>query len=359
MKIADRYISIEFLKGFLLSLVGLLVIYIVVDLFEHISKFVDNDVTILVVFQYYLYEIPWIIGTTLSPIACLLGCFISLGNLSKHFELDALRFSGMSTYRMSVPLLCMGLLLSAAVFGINEVVAPVANQKKSSLDREKIKKRPKRCVAPGKNIYYSGENNKFYQIKFIDPRKGDIKGLTIYEFRSDYSLKQRLDAPRAMWRDSTWTLFNGSIKTFKPRSFEEISFGSLVLDIKETPLDFVKEVKHPLAMGFSEFKRYINKRQRSGDDVTKYLVDLNTRVAFPFMNLIVILLGFPLASKVRNIGFIIGFTIALFVSFLYWGLMQLGRALGHTGALSPVVAGALPNLVLLVIAGMLIWKFRK
>lgn len=359
MKIVDRYILSEFIRGFLISLVGLLVIYIIVDMFEHISKFVDNEVPVLGIIQYYVYQIPWIIGTTLSPIACLLGCFISVGNLSMHFELAAFRFSGMSSYRLCLSLLGVGVVLSTLILGMNETLSPITNQKEIDLERSKIQKHSNPYVVPSKGIYYSGEDNKFYHIKFIDPRKGIVTGLTIYEFMPDYSVKSRIDAPRAVWQKNKWHLFDGSIKLFKPNSFEQIDFDSLILNLSETPLDFVKESKPTMAMGFPEFKRYISKMQRSGEDVTKQMVDLYTRLSFPFMNLIVILLGFPLASKVRNIGFIIGFAIALFVSFMYWGLMQLAKALGQANRLSPIIASVLPNIVFLVAATVLIWKFRK
>ncbi|MBI4721971.1 MAG: LptF/LptG family permease [Candidatus Stahlbacteria bacterium] len=359
MKIADRYIMKEFVRGLFISLVGLLVIYIIVDVFEQISKFVDNGVSVYVIMQYYIYQIPWIIGTTLSPIACMLGCFISIGTLSRHFELAAFRFSGASAYRLSLPIFGIGIVFSVLVLVVNETLSPLLSQKKIELESERINKRPKVSIVPSRNIYYTGEDNKFYHIKYIDPRQGVIQGLTIYEFGVDYSIKRRSDAVRAVWDGRDWTLIKGSIKVFNPDAFAEMTFDSLVLGLKEAPLDLVKEVKSPLGMGFFEFRRYINKMQRGGEDVNKELVDLWTRLSFPFMNLIVLLLGFPLASRVRNTGFIIGFAIALFVSFLYWGFMQLAKAFGHSGLLSPAVASIMPNLIFFVGAAVLIWRFRK
>ncbi len=359
MKIVDRYILKEFIRGFLFSLVGLLAIYIIVDVFEQISKFVDKEVSILVIIQYYFYQIPWIIGTTISPIACLLGCFISIGNLSRQFELAALKFSGLSSYRILLPLFVAGFVLSGLTFVINETLMPKANQKRLLLEREKINKLPKRAVKPSKNVYYSGEDNRFYRIKFIDPKKGIINGLTIYEFFPNHTLKRRFDAKKAIWKNGKWELFDGAERIFKAHLFEDIYFNSLVLNIKESPLDFVKLRKESLSMGFFELRQHIKKLQKSGEDVTKKLVDLWTRVSFPFMNLIVILIGFPLATKVRNTGFIIGFAAALLVSFIYWGLMQLARAFGHTGSLSPMLASILPNSFFIIIGIFLLWKLRK
>jgi lipopolysaccharide export system permease protein len=359
MKLVDKYITKEFLRGFFISLVGLLAVYIIVDIFEQISKFVDYNVSTTFIILYYIYQIPWIIGTTLSPIACILGCFLSVGNLSKHFELAAFRFSGMSFYRLCRSPVIIGIVLSIMILGMNEFISPIGCQKKIELERKYLRKRPSHSITIGKEIYYSGENSKFYHIKFIDSRKGIIKGFTIYEFSPDYTLKKRTDAPHGRWRDGKWELFNGTQKIFSPRLFREINFDTLILHLKEKPQDFLRERKKPMAMGFFEFKEYIHKLRCSGEDITKPLVDLYLRISFPFMNLIVILLGFPIASKVRNIGFIIGFGVALFVSFIYWGLMQIAKAFGHAEILSPLFASILPNFAFLMVTLFLIWKFRK
>ena len=359
MKIADKYIIKDFIIGFLWSLFALVSIYIIVDAFESVSTFVDKKATIFTIIQYYVYQIPWIIGTIVCPVACLLGCFISVGNLSKHFELVALRAAGMSMYRLFLPLFFGGFILSWIVLGMNETILPWTNQKMLTLQREKINKLPKITVTPSTNIYYSGEGNRFYRMKFIDPANGVIKGLTIYEFLSDYTIKERVDAPRAVWKAGQWKLFDGSKRIFKNHSVTIIYFDSLLIRLKETPLDFVKGVKPALSMGFFEFREYTKKLQSQGKDVTKELVDLYSRISFPFMSLIVLLLGFPLASKVRSMGFVVGFATALLVSFSYWGLMQLAKAFGHAGILTTFPASLLPNAVFIVVGAILLYKVRK
>lgn len=359
MRIADKYISKEFILSFLWSLLSLVAIYIIVDIFENISTYVAKEASFFSIVQYYVYSLPLIIGTIISPVACLLGCFISVGNLSRHFEIVALKSSGLSLYRILAPLIFMGLILSILVLIMNETLLPRANERGIALKREQIEKRPQLTISPAKDIYYSGESNRFYHIKFIDPQKGIIKGLTIYEFIKGHTLKRRIDAPRALWKGSHWELFNGSERIFKPNSFEVIYFDTLIIHLNETPLELVKGTKPDLSMGFFEFKEHIEKLQRSGEDVRKQLVDLYVRLSFPFMNLIIILLGIPLASKVRSLGFIMGFAIALFASFIYWGLLQFAKAFGHTGILPPLGASLLPNLVFIIAGLILLWIARK
>lgn len=364
MKIGDKYIIKEFLINFAWSLISLLAIYTIVDIFEQISTYVDNKIPVIVIIQYYLYQVPYLVGTLLSPIACLLACVISIGNLSRHLELMSLRLAGVSFERLFVPMLWTGCVISVLVFVLNETLSPPITQRSLEIREKSInKKQGKKKLPPNYDVSYSGEDGSFYFIKFIDPSRGRIDGLTIYKLEKSSIVRERLDAKRAIYRQSAgqsgWWLFNGSQYVFSEDSHEVIYFDSMFCNIKEKPQDFVKELKSELAMGFIEFRNYVKRLQKRGDDVTKQLVDLNFRISFPFMNLIVILLGFPLASKVRNIGFIVGFAISLFFSFLYWGVSQLVRAYGHTGTLSPVVAGFLPNILFIVVGIALLYKFRK
>lgn len=108
-----------------------------------------------------------------------------------------------------------------------------------------------------------------------------------------------------------------------------------------------------------ELRNYIKNLNRQGEDSSGSVVDFYLRIAFPFMNLMVILLGFPLASKVRTLGFVLGFAIALFSSFVYWGLAQVAKAFGHAGIMPPFFAAFMPDMVFLVVGAGLFYKFRK
>lgn len=359
MKIADKYILKEFIINFVWSLVGLIAIYIIVDIFEQISTFVDNKASVLAIIEYYLFQVPYLVGTLLSPIACMLACVISIGNLSRHLELMSLRLAGVSFERLFLPMFWIGVIVSVLVFFMNETIAPPMTQKSLKIKEQGIKKRGEKKLTPNFDISYSGEDNRFYYIKSIEPNKGIIEGLTIYKLAGPSVVKERLDAKRAVFKDNGWWLWNGSQYIFEGDSYKVMYFDSMFLNIKEKPQDFVKELKSELAMGFIEFRNYIKKLRKRGEDITKQSVELNFRISFPFMNLIVILLGFPLASKVRNIGFIVGFAISLFFSFLYWGVSQLARAYGHTGTLSPVVAGFSPDVLFIIIGIILLYRFRK
>lgn len=359
MRISDRYLLKCFIISFLISLFGFLVIFIIVDIFEHIAGFIDNGAKFFSIVKYYFYQIPWIIGYTISPIACILACFLSVGNLSRHLEIAVLRFSGLSVYRLILPFVIFGILLSIVILLMNEFLLPIANEKKEYIEKYEIKKIGKVDRLSASNVYYSGEDNKFYHINFIDGTKNTAYKIIIYEFDKNNELKKRIDAQKAIYISEEWHLFDGSIRYFGEDFLKTIYFDTLAIKLKESIYEFTEEEKTPLSMNLFEFKKYVEKLRRCGKDTIKELVDLYLRISFPFMNLVIIILGLPLAIKVRNIGFIIGFGISLFVSFLYWGMSQLFKALGQIGALSPILVSVLPNVFFLIVGLILLFYIRK
>ncbi len=112
-------------------------------------------------------------------------------------------------------------------------------------------------------------------------------------------------------------------------------------------------------MGFFELYDYISRVKRGGGEAQKEMVDLFLKISFPFANLIIILFGAPLASNPRRSGAAFGFGVSLMICFLYWGFIQLGRALGHHGTLHPFLSAWLANLVFGGIGGILLWKTPK
>lgn len=359
MKISDRYLLKGFIKSFIISLLGFVAVYIIVDVFEHMAKFVDYGASFFSIVKYYFYQIPWIIGYTVSPIACILGCFISIGNFSRHLEIAVLRFSGVSVYRLILPFVYFGIILSTCILCMNEFLVPILNEKKEYVEKYEIRKIGKVDRLSANDVYYNGEGNKFYHINFVDATKSTVYKITIYEFNEDGKLAKRTDATKGIYKNKKWQFFNGNIRYFGEDFLKTIYFDTLSIKLNETLNEFIKEEKAPLSMNFFEFKNYIEKMKRCGKDTIKEMVDLYLRISFPFMNLIVIFLGLPLAIKVRNIGFIVGFGVSLFVSFLYWGISQLFKALGQIGTLSPFLVSILPNVFFLIVGLILLFYVRK
>ncbi len=356
MSILDRYISKEFIKGFIICLASLIFVYIIIELFENISKFVDKDIGIFGILKYYTYELPNAINI-LCPIALLVACFVSIGNMSRHFELVAIRGAGINPLRIMIPLIAIGCIVVILMFILSQTLMPRSLEAKERFKREVINKLPPKRAAIARDVYFVGEENRFYKIDFVDGSNNTVKGITIYNFSSDMRLLKRIDAESGLYKKPVWTFFNGVIRSWDESSAIEVAqeFDTLEVDwLREGVKMLLQERKKPVTMNYLELKRYIDFRKRGGYDVTGELSDLYYMISYQFINLIIILIGVPLAGRVRTSGFILGFAIAMFSSFLYWGFTQLGRAFGRASIISPTLGSWFPNIIFAIAGAVLI-----
>ena len=359
MRILDRYISGQFLKGVVLSLFTFVFIYLIVDFFEHLSKFIDRKVSAGVVSLFYIYEIPTIV-VLLIPVALLLSCFLSLGTMARRYELVAAKTAGVSIYRLFLPILCLALGVSIGVLVLSESLLPLANRTRKKLEWSKIDRRPPINYQYQRNFYFIGEKGRIYYARIFDGRAGTLDDIHIYEFDREGELVQRTDARKGAWKDSVWVFSHGVVRRFSPTGEKATAFKELPLpELEETPEDFAKEVRKPEEMNFFELRRYVQKLQRSGREFARELVDLYLKISFPFTNLVIVLIGAPLAANIRRSGVIVGFGSSLLVSFVYWGALQVSKALGLKGSLPPGLTAWLPNLIFVAVAMGLFLRAKK
>jgi lipopolysaccharide export system permease protein len=360
-RILDRYLASQFLRYLLLALIAFVLVYAVVDLFEKLDRFIDRQVGPLEIAFFYLLQVPYI-TVLVVPVAVLLSSFFSVGQLVRHNELIAMKCSGISLYRILAPLLVLGFGTSIVVLCLDELVVPGANRRKASFERQAIEGRPPIDYSRRKNIYYYGMGGRMYYIGSFDGNRQMIRDVVIHEYTRAGAMARRIDARAAVWSNGRWTFRDGFLRTFDEQGTElpdsSYPFSTLVIpELQETPDDFAKREEDPAEMNFWELRHYISKLRGGGADVHKELVELKT--AFPFANLIILLVGAPLSSNMRHSGFALGFGASLFVCFFYWGFIQTGRALGHNGTISPFIAAWMPNILFGAAGIVLLLKVKK
>ena len=107
--ILDRYLVQNFVKTFVVTLLCIVVIYLVVDFFDHFGRLLKAGATVSAMIRYFLYKIPFLLSQVFG-FAVLFSTLFSLGHLSRNHEITAMRSSGLSLRRLSVPLLLTSLL---------------------------------------------------------------------------------------------------------------------------------------------------------------------------------------------------------------------------------------------------------
>ncbi len=329
------------------------------NIIEKIDTFIDRGATVADVTLYYLFHMPYVIILTL-PAAVLIGTIFTVGQCNRWHELTAMKASGLSLYRILLPLFIAAGVISTVVLLAGETVLPHTNEKTRSIyDHQILKKADRREVIS--SLRYQGKRGVLYSIDNFRPDEGRMDQVTLVKESPSGKLVYRVDARRGEWKGDHWLLKDGYLRYFNAQDEETTyRFGVLTSrDLEETPEDFTRRNKDPEDMTYLELSRYIDSRRRGGGDTLEDEVYLRLKLAFPFANLIIVLFGAPLATISRKGGTAANFGVSLLVFILFWGFIHISRAIGESGAVSPLLSAWMANIIFgLAGLGILI-KVRK
>ena len=121
---------------------------------------------------------------------------------------------------------------------------------------------------------------------------------------------------------------------------------SATLPITETPADLKLLARDTDEFTFFDLQKQIADMKAKGIDTTTYEVDLQIKLAFPFISPLMVLLAIPFALKRKLSGnFSLSFGVAMLIGFGYWVLAAFCISLGHGGALPTWIAAWIPNAI--------------
>lgn len=344
-RIHDKYLLARFLKIFFYSVLAFVVIYITVNIFEEIDNFLDHDAKFIHIARYYVFSIPFVL-TYVVPVSLLLGTVFSMGILARRNELTALLASGVSLARVAAPIFGFAILVSIASVFFNDLVVSRANRIKSDIMRHDIEGRQRENPDVKNNFRYLGAGGFVYLAETYSHENLAMYEVVIQQFDGN-TLERRIDAKNAKWQRGRWVFHSGFVRTFEGEEHVEAFDTLTVPDMKETPEEFAQQEIDEENMTFEELQRYIQRVQKSGGKVQKYMVDLYFKLSFPFAGSIFVLIGVALSSGKRKPSVATGFGLTLVVAFVYYAILRVGQTLGHNGVLPAPLAAQLGNLIFL------------
>lgn len=361
MKIIDKYILFRFLKIIAVSLLAFIVVVIIVDLIENIDKFIDHNATIDLIILNYIYFIPFIIILAL-PVSVLLATMFTFGSLAKYHELEVIKATGLSLYRLSLPILTAGFIISIALIIFTDTIGVPASAKKKELKNQKIEKRNTDRGRIRQNVIKAGKDGWIVFARLYNERQNFGENVVIQKIE-DNEIKVALRAIRMSWleSDSTWELISATKRSFEDGVETEFSsYDTLIASfLPHTPRVMKHRQKNPQNTRFFELLEVIEMKKWMKQDISKEMVELYLKISFPFANFVIIFLGIPMAANPRRSGGTVGFGISVVVSFIYFIILRTGQTFGHNGSLPPLLAATIGNIVFLVIGLFMFIKARK
>jgi lipopolysaccharide export system permease protein len=359
MKLLSRHIFGEFMRIFLMILVGILVVYVCMDFLQKADRFIANKATSRQVMLYVLYSIPAMASSSL-PIAALLAALLSLGNLSRHNEIIAMRASGVSLLGIIAPVIAAGVLVSAAGFVNNEFIMPVYTARANYIKNIEVEKKQQMVIFQQRKLWLRGPDNSIVNIDLISPDRNEMLGINIFKMSEDFSVRERITAQSLRWENGAWHFEHGRKYIVTPAGVRDEPADGEVFNIVDSPSDLGIIIKSSEEMNFTELWDYVRRLKIGGYKAARYEVDLYNKIAFPLSSLLMVLIATPLSiQKVRSGGFGKGIAIAVLIAFVYWAFMSVGTALGRSGALPPLESAWLANSVFTAASLYVLYRMQK
>ncbi len=355
MSILSRYVARQFLATFFMLVLGLPLLFIIGDITDNIDKYIDRGVTGGRLFMAYVYQFPLFVLYGF-PIAALVATVFTIGGMTRHQEITAAKAGGISFYRLFFPILVLGLLLVAGAFGLSELV-PITLGKRAVLLGEQTSS----SKGPRLSFVYQTEREGVLTARRLDPTGGEMNQVVLERNAARGQPGIHRMAQRAAWtKRGGWKLYQGYTRILHTDGREVTArFDSLrVPGLVEEPEDFLGEPKEPEQMRYAEMSRFIGAIERSGGDANPLRVERGQKIAIPVAVIIIIIFGAPLVTSSQRGGTAYGVGVSLGVTIIYLLLFRVGKALGSSGAVDPVIAAWGPNVLFLVAGIILMFRVR-
>ena len=345
----DVYLLQQFFYYFFVLLAAFVLIFEAFTLFDLLGDIARNHVPALTVLSYFRYLVPLMVYQ-LAPLATLVATLVTLAILAKNNEVIALKASGISLYRLVLPLLLAGLLVSGGLFLLDDTFLPYANQRQDAL-RNEIKGRPAQTYFEPARQWIFGENSKIYNYELFDPDRQLFGSLQVFELDpTTFQMRRRIFATRATWEPSenAWILTGGWVRDFggdgQVVKYEPFK-ATTIPELTEPPGYFRREVRQSFQMNWRQLGDYIASLRQAGFDTARLSVQWHKKFAFPMIAAIIVFLGAPFAFLVGTRGAVGGLAVAVGIGVIYWSSAALLEAMGSAGQLPPLIAAWGPDAI--------------
>jgi LPS export ABC transporter permease LptG/LPS export ABC transporter permease LptF len=352
-RILDEYVVREFLNMFFLVLAGFVLLMLVFTFFDLIGDILRNRIPLTTVGAYLVNLTPSMLYQ-ITPLAVLIAVLVTFGVLNRNSEIVAMKATGISLYRLVVPVVSIAAVLAICLFLFDQYYLPQANRKQEAL-RSTIKGRPPQTfLQPERKWMFgqprTGEGSRIFYYQFFDPNAEEFANLSVFELNpATFAITKRIFASRASWNavNQSWTFENGWERSFDGATqtgFKSFSFTSFS-EIHEEPSYFTKESLQSQEMNFGQLDRYIRDLSQSGFETTRLRVALWHKLSYPIVAIVMAALAIPFALSMGRRGSLTGIAVAIAVALTYFVIDNLFGAMGNVNYLPAALAAWSPDVL--------------
>ncbi len=351
MKILDRYVIRNFIQAYVYCIVGFLSIWLIFDVSDNISTFIDQRLGLVRVAQYYLTQVPQIL-VILLPVSLLLALLFCLGRMSRANEIVSMLTAGISIPRVLLPLFIIGLLTVWASAALNYKLAPHADlARRTLLSNERHRKQSQ---IEGQ-IFRNRTDNRTWFIQSFRRGQNTFNNVQILQQDSNDNIVMNFLADRAFYRPEThtWEFQTVKIVWYDARgniTHEEIRPSLVIKHWSETPYRLGSANVRAEYLSVPELREYLHfNSDFPATLLAPFETHLQYRLALPWTCLVVVLIAAPLGIGFSRRGVLSSVAAAIILVFSMNFLTHLFLALGEGDRIPSWAAAWTPNLIFAVV----------
>ena len=323
MSIIDRYLTREVLQYFCIILATIIGIYIVVDFFDETDIFFESGLSFPSAFFYFISKMP---VAQFIPVSVLLSILVTFGLLK--------------------PMLLIGALFFFIIIILSEAVVPIIKNKAERIWAQESRKKSSATLKE-KDIWIRGDQ-LIAHIGYFNSTDKTVNGITLNFFDENFRVIRRLDAAKGVYKEGLWNFYDIIEQRLDGNNNGIILHKEIIEKLDFSPESLGKVAVKSEAMNVTELYDYIRKIEFEGYDATKYRVDFYAKLAFPFICIIMCIVGTGIALRLNAKESIpVSIVYGIGTVFFYWIFYSFCLSLGEGGVLNPLVSALIPNLIFL------------
>jgi len=356
------------LRIFVVTSIGFPVLVFVIDLVDNLRKYTERNVPTLDILFSYWYFLPDTMYKVL-PASVLFATVFSVGNFTRHAEITAAKASGMSFHRVVAPIFVLSVFAAGLGIVIGEL-SPPANAIRNELLLETCRG----GAAPSAggavcnssnttryNFVFGAEGGRVVRATFLNVPEATMQSVETEQRGDSLTPGRLLAASHGSWtRDRGWVLRYGTLHVLPTAERDlVIQFDSMVdRSMVETPTELRASDNVPEEMTFSQLSAFIATLERAGADVRGLRVERMLKISIPITCILIAMFGAPLATSTNRGGTAFGVAVSLATTVTILVLIQLTKAVGKSGLVSPELAAWFPNILVGAVAVVLLARVR-
>jgi LPS export ABC transporter permease LptG/LPS export ABC transporter permease LptF len=352
----DQYIARLYLRVVGLSFLALLGLFYIATFIDRSERLFKGEATVGMMMQLLAYQTPQFVYYVI-PIAALLSVLVTFGLLARTSELTVMKACGISLYRAAAPIIGLSLVGSALLFGLEQEILAAANRRAEVLDNT-IRGRPTTTFNPLNRRWIIGRDGSIYHYNYFDIQRNALNGLSLFRLaEGEWRLATHTFAGEASFTPEGWLGVSGWTQQLETQPPRWSTFDRRVLAME--PPDYF-QTQQPAAemMTVRELREDIVHLEASGFNAIPARVELQRKLAFPFVTLAMTLLAVPFGVTTGRKGALYGIGLGIALALSYWIMFIIFVAIGRAGLLPPALAAWTPNIIVIGTATYLLLRAR-